>query len=590
MPCVVRPDPEPDESLSGFVLRLASGYDRPSDLFAIPNGTMPTFSGPYISKSIAEAAAGLAGLKPDCLVGKAYTGCSERAGRVTFYGVELPTSQISPSRPKLCPDCLLSRPILQAAWDLTLWVICPYHGCYLINTCWFCGSPIEWERSEVTICHHCGSSLTGINGEPAEEAAVELSLQMAALVPVLPRELPRSKFAERLRDLNFRNLVDLIKFLGSPPRAKRLSRRKVTPTQARSVFKNAAEVLDTWPEGYHRFVKQWELFDPTAFRLALVQELSDPAFQFLREEYRSYMHHNRERRALAISLERITPELREQRYVSVSRASEETGIGYWTILRMLPSAEVRRRNGNKQTIRFVRRSDLSQLASSHDVAKWCSPGQALSRYLGPLRPRRLKALVEAGYITTKKLGSRQYFEIPSLEALIARLEARARSSDGRFDDPVSLSNFPTSSKICGIYAIRLALEGSLQVTEEWPRNTGLSRFAVSARALRAATERATGPYFTIARAARFLSTDVAVVTGLLQHGLLEHEQTSDGGVRISEQALSSFCGNYRIAAVPAQTPDGNSRSRILSDGCHKVIVRVTSKNTTYLVARAIGTA
>jgi hypothetical protein len=352
--------------------------------------------------------------------------------------------------------------------------------------------------------------------------------------------LPKSKFAERLRDLNIRSLVDLIKFLGSPPRAKRLSRRKVTPAQARSVFKNTAEVLDTWPEGYHWFVKQWERFDPAAFRVALAQELSDPALQFLKEEYHSYMHHNGQRRALAISLDRITPELREQQYVSVSRASEETGIGYWTILRMLPSAEARSRNGNKQTIRFVRRSDLSQLASSHDVTKWCAPGQALSRYLGPLRPRRLKALVEGGYITTKKLGSRQYFEIASLEALIARLEARGRSSDSRFDDPVSLGNFPTNSKVCGICAIRLALEGSLQVIEEWPRNVGLFRFAVSARALKAAMESTTGPHFTIASAARFLSTDVAVVTGLLQHGLLEHEQMAGGGVRISEQALSSF--------------------------------------------------
>jgi hypothetical protein len=588
MPCVVRPDPEPDESLSGFVLRLAeaNGYDRPSDLFGVPHGTTSNLNGRYMSKSTAEAVAGLAGLEPDSLVSKAYTGCSERAGRATFYGVELSSSQISAARPKLCPDCLLSRPILQAAWDLALWVVCPYHGCYLINRCQFCGSPIEWERSGVALCHHCGSPLTSVSGETAEEVAVELSLQMATLVPVLPREMRRSKFAEQLRDLSIRSLVDLVKFLGSPPRAKRSSRRKVTPTQARSVFKNAAEVLDAWPEGYHRFVEQWELFDPAAFRLALAQELSDPALLFLREEYRSYIHHNRERRALAISLERITPELREQQYVSVSRASEETGIGYWTILRMLPSAEVRSRNGNKQAIRFVRRSDLSELASSHDVAKWCSPGQALSRYLGPLRPRRQKALVEAGYITTKKLGSRQYFEIASLETLIARLEARARSSDGRFDDPVSLGNFPTSSKVCGICAIRLALEASLQVIEEWPRSIGLFRFAVSARALKAAMESTTSAHFTLAGAARFLSTDVAVVTGLLQHGLLEHEKVAGGGLRISEQALSSFCCNYSITAMPAQAPDGNGRSRILSDSCRDVIMQVTSKNTTYMVARA----
>jgi hypothetical protein len=321
-----------------------------------------------------------------------------------------------------------------------------------------------------------------------------------------------------------------------------------------------------------------------------MQELTDPALQFLREEYRSYMHDNRERRALTISLERLTPELREQQYVSVSRASEETGIGYWTILRVLPSAEVKSRNSNRQTIRFVRRSDLSELARSHDIAKWCSPAQALSRYLGPLRPRRLKALVGAGYITTKKLGSRQYFEIASLEEFIAELENRARSSDRRFDDPVPLGNFPTSPKVSGICAIRLTLEASLQVIEEWPRNVGLFRFGVSARALKAAMESATGSHFSIAGAARFLSTNVTVVAGLLQHGLLEHEQTAEGGVRINKHALSSFCCNYRIVAIPVQSPDGNNTSHGLSDSCREVIMRVTSRNTTYMVVRANGTA
>lgn len=583
---VVRPDPEPDESLSGFVLRLAeaNGYDRPSALFSVPDGTTPDLNGRYISKPIAEAVAEIAGLQADYLINRAYTGF-ERAGGAMFYGTELPNSQISPARPKVCPDCLLGRPILQAAWDLTLWVVCPYHRCYLINRCQSCGSPIEWERPRVTLCHHCGSPLTSVIGEPADHPAIELSLQMATLVPVLPREVPRSKFAERLRDLNLRNLVGLIKFLGSSPRANRLSRMKITPTQARSVFNNAAEVLDTWPEGYHRFTERWELLDPTAFRLSLTQELNDPALQFLKEEYRSYVHDNTERRALTISLERLTPELREQQYVSVSRASEETGIGYWTILRMLPSAEVKPRNGTRQMIRFVRRADISELARSHDVAKWCSPAQALSCYLGPLRPRRLKALVEAGYIATKKLGSRQYFEIASLRKLITELEDRARCSDNRFDDPVSLGSFPTSSRICGICAIRLSLEASLQVSEEWPCNVGLFRFGVSARALKAAMESTTGSHFTIIRAARFLSTDVAVVTGLLQHGLLEHEQTAEGGVRIGERALSSFCCNYRIAAIPVQSPDGNSASRIPSDSCREVIMQVTSRNTIYTVAR-----
>src|SRR4030095_14823144 len=114
-------------------------------------------------------------------------------------------------------------------------------------------------------------------------------------------------------------ILDLIKCVGSLPRAKRLARRKVTPTQAYSVFKNAAAVLDTWPVGYHHLIRQWEIFDPAGFRLALMHELSDPAFQFLRDEYQACVLRDKGQRAMAVAFEQLPPEKREQQYISVSR-------------------------------------------------------------------------------------------------------------------------------------------------------------------------------------------------------------------------------------------------------------------------------
>jgi hypothetical protein len=582
---VVRPVPEPDESLPGYILRLADANRCSSPcLFADRDLAAAKLNGRFVSRAFAEATAEVAGLERDCLVDRAYTGLSE-SGRTTFYGVELANSQICAARPKVCPECLLDRPILQAAWDLTLWVVCPHHGCYLINSCQFCGSALTWDRSDVILCHQCGSPFTSADRQRADKSAVELSLCMATLVPAI-RKLPASQFADLLGALDTGGLVKLIKFLGSLPRARRLARRKITPTQAYSVFKNAAAVLDTWPVGYHRLVRQWNLFDPAGFRFALMHELSDPAFQFLRDEYRACVLHDKEQRAMAISFEQLPPETREQLYISVSRASEDTGIGYATILRVIPSVEARKRKSDKQTIRLVRRSDLAELAASHEVEKWCTPSQATSNYLGPLRPRRLKALTEATLIKAKKLGSRQHFEVASLKALIAQLEAVAHSGVRKVDDPVSLSTFPTNAKICGILAIRLVLDGSLPVIEYWPHNVGLSRFAVSAKALKEISQGTANDHLTIASVARALSTDVAVVTALLQHNLLKFERASDGAVRISKEALSAFSREFCISPADVQGKNGSGKSSVPSDNCREVIVWLTSKNVIYMVTRA----
>jgi TniQ len=300
---VIRFDPESDESLSGFVLRLAAAnkYDRPSDMFAGPFQTSATPDMQFISAEVAEAVAPLVELEPGCLVGKAYTGPSCATGLMSFYGVQLPPSHLSIRHPKVCPHCLLARPITPRQWDLALWVVCPIHRRYLIDRCTFCKEPIRWNRPSVTECHHCDSLLTSASAQPAGQAAIALSLALASKIPSETGARCPSKLAEKLEKLDLRTLLDLVKFLGSPPRARRPSRRKVTSDQASSVFKSAAKILDRWPEGFHRLIRQWEHPDQTLtlFRAILTHDFPDVSLQFLEDEYRSYVSQNRSERSLS---------------------------------------------------------------------------------------------------------------------------------------------------------------------------------------------------------------------------------------------------------------------------------------------------
>jgi hypothetical protein len=183
---VIRFGPEPDEGLSGFVLRLAAAnkYNRPSAMF---EGSFDTSAVPdtqFITAEVAEAVAKLAEFEPvNRLIEKAYTESSCATGPMNFYGIRLPPSHLSIRHPKVCPHCLLARPVTPRQWDLTLWVVCPIHRRYLIDRCTFCKEPIRWDRPSVTECHHCHSLLTNASGHPASQEAIALSLSLASKIP-----------------------------------------------------------------------------------------------------------------------------------------------------------------------------------------------------------------------------------------------------------------------------------------------------------------------------------------------------------------------------------------------------------------------
>jgi hypothetical protein len=388
--------------------------------------------------------------------------------------------------------------------------------------------------------------------------------------------------ADRLDKLDLRTLLDLIKLLGSPPRAKRRSRRKVTPDQASSVFEGAAKILDRWPGEFHRLIGEWEHPDQTLtlFRATLTHDFLEGSLQFLDDEYRSYVSQRRVQRSFLASFENLSPGQQRKHYVSVSRAAEETGIGYWTIVRQIPSGELPT-GKSKRPIRHVRRSDLSLLATSHDVTKWCTPAAALRGYLGPLPQRRFNSLIASGHITTKKLGARQYLEISSLNALVRRVEVLASLSTGRITDPVSLGNHPTTSKVSGTCGVDLVLEGAIDVYELWSGKVGLSRFAVSERELLFAGDGAASTFITAPGAAKALSLDRAVLLRILQEGLLDFERTVEGGLRVSKVSLAAFRTNYWIATLPVW-----SAMKTQVEFAGEVLLKVKAKNAIYIVGRS----
>jgi hypothetical protein len=222
----VRSEFAQDESILGYRLRLAeaNGYPR-LRWVAAPLRTNPEAAG-------AE--------RP-----------GEGGGMMFVSGlVSVTLHNVDLRHAKICPSCLGDRLLLPFAWDLTLWVVCPLHGCRLIWLCTRCGRNIDWRREHLDRC--CADHPFAVfNTDPAPPASVDLVRCLARRLDVVAPE--ESPLLRRITlGLGVRDLCRLIWLLGrlDQPCIKS-GTAKVTPREASEVFDKAAALLAGWPDSFH---------------------------------------------------------------------------------------------------------------------------------------------------------------------------------------------------------------------------------------------------------------------------------------------------------------------------------------------------
>ena len=151
---VVRSAPMPDESLLGHLLALASvnhipGVHSLARLVKLPRNF-------YSYPCDLSPLAALVGETPETLASMA--SWPTRRGRCRFGAFDLSTMQVDIFRPKLCPRCLKESGTCKRIWDLRCVVVCPEHGCWLIDRCESCRTRLSWNRPTIDRCG-CGASL-----------------------------------------------------------------------------------------------------------------------------------------------------------------------------------------------------------------------------------------------------------------------------------------------------------------------------------------------------------------------------------------------------------------------------------------------
>ncbi len=177
--------PYPDESFSGYILRLATLNFYSNSKWICDRANIPTS---YFGKI------DFTPIKGEALVQLSQvTGIEQNILNALTYNLpdELPAKRFKNhlkifnqivhkhflhcDRLKVCPDCLVEKPYYQKIWDLLIVTACPIHRNLLVDLCSKCEARIAWEKPPFLYCQ-CGQDRRKIKTKnELEKADVYLS-------------------------------------------------------------------------------------------------------------------------------------------------------------------------------------------------------------------------------------------------------------------------------------------------------------------------------------------------------------------------------------------------------------------------------
>lgn len=553
-------DPKPDESLPGFVLRMARrmrfpkaerlagrvGLRQPGSAFTAAD------LGPLVD---------LIGTDRALVEAIAYRPLA-RTAHHRILGSSVHREFIDVSRRQLCPLCLVASLHHRACWDLALATACADHGVRLIGACRQCGRRLGWSWPDVGRCR-CGADVRAF--APAAVPGAERDANRALLDLLGPA--PPSWLRGRLAGCEGSDLMKLLMCLGMFLTGWRKERRIETlvaagPDAVASVLMSGVAVLREWPVPLHGFLSEqrrqtvarrgrygarrdfgafydWlTLMEPGEVKSALAEATvgyvrTDPALA--RRVHRS--------RLLAASGPQAAASLDE-----AARALGRSGAGVKRLMAagLLPEAASEGR-GVPMTVDLQSVAELG--ARLGDILTLEEAARTLA-----ISKARLRRLVAAGVLDPMHRAAADGWGRWAFErGAIARLTEPENLGQGEtsLGRTVGFEFAAESCRRRGIdFAgfVRTIRDGVLPVAALDPDAAGLKRMRFTTTDLRAISPSAsTKSLLTVQAAAERLGSKWEVVRHLVRIGFIKD---SPGGIPVSE--IERFARDYVTGAQLAR--------------------------------------
>lgn len=245
-------EPFRDESLAGFVMRVAANHGFTSPLeFLKPVGR--DFSTPGEVALLGSGQRSLARylcVSPEELDRLSYGDRAERR----VMGHQLHRDLMSFSGRKFCPLCMDDEPYHRVLWDLTLVTVCPVHAVRLLSHCHACGHALDWRVGPLT---HCPSAACAADLRAAPTTSVPES-EMAGVRAVsrLIKTGRCEEFGSEIGKLSVNEQIYLMFCLGILATDRRLMPRptnfaKSDLEHVHQVVHEGWSVCSKWPAAFN---------------------------------------------------------------------------------------------------------------------------------------------------------------------------------------------------------------------------------------------------------------------------------------------------------------------------------------------------
>lgn len=263
------PAPHPDESISGYLIRLAesNGYDF-SDVWSL-------FGFDKESSQNKQPLAYIYGCG-DYLVLSRRTGFSEErlkslayqpiqinaqqfVGTYELFGNKLGSRMLRYKVSTLCAGCLTESAYQRKIWDLLSLTACPIHKCLLIDRCPQCDKPIHYRRDRMCFCS-CGWDFRATETTPVLEKELRLVrriYQLCGFAPSIGINETSAKMPNALAHLDLSGLLQSLflvcaQVLNGDIWGKFLSH--LTVSERHRILNESLNVYDDFPINFFKFL------------------------------------------------------------------------------------------------------------------------------------------------------------------------------------------------------------------------------------------------------------------------------------------------------------------------------------------------
>lgn len=171
---LVSGDPFPDESLHGFVLRMA-GRNRMAGLKWVLD-QLGRRSIAQLGEADERKIVYLFGADPHSVEGLIVRSRWIDGMQVHWiHGQEVTRPYLlRTARPQWCPRCLAELGYARVTWDFQLVTACQIHGVKLLERCPSCSRALRWQRRSLLACT-CGAGLQNVPCTPAGDAELAVA-------------------------------------------------------------------------------------------------------------------------------------------------------------------------------------------------------------------------------------------------------------------------------------------------------------------------------------------------------------------------------------------------------------------------------